>query len=309
MAKISPLVHTEKATDEDLVGQELQFFNANPAVKIVAELIQANRAAKPKWWTPEKLRDAFSTTQRMTALVHRPDLRQQITTELVGTKPKMARRQSPEEQAADIDAVIESGDVSPEQFEDAYASGVLAVYMDPAAYWRLFRDQMPWDEDSEAHQALIADLITALLNEKILTAHDVLTGIDRFVWHDKIPQDVAVDIEIASLKREQEDSTRPFLAADKLAIATPKVITKYIKLTELKGIIDRAEIAMEFAPPPELIKSEAPPPEVSIDASTETEEAKPTTNGSSNGSDEKPTEESSSSDVLKLDDLGDSPKA
>lgn len=250
MTQVAQLIHTPDAPDENLVGEEVAHFNGRPPLRVIAALIQACRDAAPPWWTADRLHLEFNAKLRMAALAARPDLRQQITTQLVGTKPKRARLQSPEAQADDIEAVIQSGDVTDDEFENAFNPSVLAVYMDAGAYWRLFREQMPWGEDNGAHQELIADLIQSLLTEKILTAHDVLMGIDRIVWAENIPFDIRALIDDALLKRQLEEPTKPFHAEDILTIATPAVITKHIKLMDLKGIVDRAEKAMGFEPPP-----------------------------------------------------------
>jgi hypothetical protein len=207
----------------------------------------------------------------MAWLTERADVRQQITSALTGLASNAARKKAPEFQAALIDSVIDDGDITPAQFEEAFAPEDLVVFGPVDAYWREFRAQMPWGDSAPVHQELIAWLTEALLRDRctlelvgpnvsrtpILTAWDVRTAINGRVWHSHMPIEVRVTVDEARLQLEKSSPKEPFHAQHDLAIAMPSVIATSIPLVELVDVFLLAERTMGFATTP-VIHVEVP---------------------------------------------------
>lgn len=244
MKKVAPLVYKEDTTIADRMGAEVQHFAEHTSLQVVAWLIEALRKARTTWWTGKTLRLEFSAQERMRALEMRPDLRQKITTGLAGTMPKMAYEQSADRQASDIDDAIKAGDKTEDDFEEVFPGSTIVVHKGADLHWRLFRKLMPMHEDKEVHQKLFAGLISEMLSLHILTAHNVLKCIDPLIWSKCIPPEIRASIHEALLASQAEGDL--FLPENILAIATPEVITKSIKLVDLAGILGLAEREMGF---------------------------------------------------------------
>ena len=244
MKKVVPLVHKEDTSIADRMGEAVQHFNEYTQLQVVAWLIDALRKARTTWWTGKILRLEFSAQERMKALDARPDLRQKITTAIVGTGEKMAYAQSAERQASDIDVAIAAGDRTEDDFEEVSSASEIVSYMGADKRWRLFRKLLPLKEDREVHQELIAGLINVILQHHILSAQNVRKVIDPLVWPKCIPPEVRADIHEALLASQAEGDL--FLPENILMIATPEVIAKSIKLVDLMGILDLAEKEMGF---------------------------------------------------------------
>lgn len=88
-------------------------------------------------------------------LKERPDVRQRITSALTGLAPRAARNKAPEFQATLLDSVIEDGDINVQTFEHAFQPVELVAYGPVGAFWKLFRDKMPWRDESPAHRQLV----------------------------------------------------------------------------------------------------------------------------------------------------------
>jgi hypothetical protein len=253
-----PLTHydVDLGDDEALSAEARTFLAKTPAVQLVAELYAKLRSLHLPWWSPEELRATWSARTRMRWLRQRADIRQAVTTRLTGLPPNAARKKAPDFQAELIDAVIDDGDVRHEAFEDAFEPIDIAVYGPVVDVWTLFRDRMPWEDDSATHQKLFAWLVRALLTERsgvdgtmrrpILTAWDVRSGIDPVAWHTRLPLEVRLAIDDARLKHEKTRPREGFVARHELAIAGPDVITQHLPLAALTGIVAAAEKAMGF---------------------------------------------------------------
>lgn len=252
-----PLRHADPGrSDERLASDAAAHLSRHSALQLVAELYARLREMSFPWWTPEQLREAFSATQRLGWLSERPDVRQRITTHLTGLAPRAARNKAPEFQAALIDSVVDEGDITVEQFENAFEPVDLAVYAPAAEVFRLFKRRMPWDDDSTPHQDLVGWLIGALLADKnlldgaartpILTAIQVRTAIDGRVWHSRIPLHVRVAIDDARFAAQRDRPAEPYGVERDLAIATPALIAASIPLRDLLGVIDVATQALGF---------------------------------------------------------------
>jgi len=258
-----PLRHsaTPQPDDTALAQASRSHVAGNRALQLIAELIAKLRGSQLPWWTPEVLRGAWDATGRMEWFEQRPDIRQRITCALTGLKPNAARNSQPEFQAALIDSVIDEGDVTVAEFENAFDAIELAAYAPAATIWQRFREQMPWDEDVPENQALVAWLIERLLGagaiegmtrEPILTPNAVRTAIPGKLWHSKIPLDIRVAIDESRFEAERENPGEPFHAAHDLAIATPAIIAANIPLRELLCVLDVAERAMGLPPARDL---------------------------------------------------------
>lgn len=266
-----PFVHTNVAEkgDDILEKEAADRLAGTPNLQITSELLTHLRALGLPWWTPESLREVFTATMRLRALDQRPDIRQKITTVLAGTPPKAARKMTPDFQASLIDQVIDSGDVDARTFEEAFDPDTLVVYMDAKVFWWRFRDSMPWEEDSEPHQRLIAKLVESLLKNRgshggkalgsILTPWEVLSAIPAKIWHERIPLDTRVQVHEAMLALERDKPKEAFHAKRVIEIATPDIITAHIQLVDLAGLIDLAEQRMGFQKPAPVVEEPAKP--------------------------------------------------
>lgn len=257
-------------SDEKLAQEATSYLAKTPAVQLMTELYTRLREMSFPWWTPEHLRMAYPAIERVKWLAERPDIRQRVTTELTGLAPKAARKKMPDFQASLIDSVIESGDISVEDFESSFSPAEVTAYGPSSDIWRLFRRRMPWDDDSAPHKDLIGWLLGALLADKssldgtsrppILSALGVRTAIDGRVWHTRIPLDVRVAIDQARFDHLRERPKDPFTAAQDLAIATPLIIATHIPLKELTGVLDIAAAALGFESAPKPPTGSEPRP-------------------------------------------------
>src|SRR5262245_58467201 len=103
---------TPKAEDAALAQESRSHVAGSATLQLIAEVISKLRASRFSWWTPELLRGTWDATARMGWFGQRPDIRQRITCNLTGLKPKAARGKQPDYQAALIDSVIDDGDVT-----------------------------------------------------------------------------------------------------------------------------------------------------------------------------------------------------
>jgi len=246
----------DKKDDHVLVEEARTHVSKSPALQLIAELVRKLRASTFSWWTPDVVRESWGAAVRMEWFAHRPDLRQKITTGLTGLAPKAARNKTPLFQAELIDSVIEDGDVTVKQFDDAFDPADVAAYAPVVEVWQRFRERMPWEQDTPAHQELVAWLLEALLasqssldgvtRKPILTAHAVRTTIPGKIWHTRIPLEVRVAIDDLRFQREKVKPTDPFHSSHDLSVATPAIIAANIPLRELTRILDVAERAMAF---------------------------------------------------------------
>ncbi len=258
----------EERDDEALRREARNHLAQSPPLQVVAELITKLRSLELSWWTPASARAMWPASMRMRWLKQRPDLRQAITTKLTGLPPKAARRFWPDEQASLIDAVVDNGDIEVDALEEAFDPLDLVVYGPAGQFWREFRERMPWEESSPAHQKLAAWLIRALTADRssvdgihrkpVLSALDVRSAIHSAVWQARIPFDLRVEIDQARIKHERTRPREPFTARHELVIATPERIAENIPLSDLALIIERAETAMGFDEVDDAPTSDAP---------------------------------------------------
>lgn len=246
--------HPETKEDAALAQEARTHVAENPALQLMAELIAKLRAGRFSWWTPESLRDAWNANDRMQWFTQRPDIRQRITSGLTGLAPKAARNKQPDFQAALVDSVVDDGDVTADQFEAAWEPVELAAYAPVSEIWHRFRERMPWDQDTAAHQELVGWLLDTLLassssfegmtRKPILSSHTVRTTIPGKIWHSKIPLEIRVAIDDLRFQRERAKPGEPFHAIHDLSVATPTIIATNIPLRELVRVMDVAEKAM-----------------------------------------------------------------
>jgi hypothetical protein len=253
-----PLVHADsEKTDDALLAEEAAaHLGKSAGLQLVAELLHKLRQSSLSWWTPQFTRETWGPGTRMTWLVGRRDLRQKLTTSLTGLAPKSARNKAPEFQANLIDSAIEDGDVSVQQFDEAFSPQDLVTYGPVVELWQKFRERMPWGQDTPEHQELMAWLLDALMapsstlegctRKSILTAHGVRTSIPGKLWHTHIPIDIRIAIDEARFQREKAKPDEPFHVIDDLSVATPAIIVANIPLRELARLLDHAERSMGF---------------------------------------------------------------
>jgi len=250
-------VDPEKRDDTTLAQEAQSHIGKSPALQLVAELFQKLRVGGFSWWTPEQTRSLWPASVRMGWLVQRPDIRQRITTGLTGLAPRAARNKTPEFQGSLIDSVIEDGDVTVKQFDEAFTVEELAVYGPSADLWGKFRERLPWDQDTPAHQELVAWLFEAFLasqsavgghsRKPILTSLALRTAIPGKIWHTRIPLEVRVAIDDLRFQREKVKPSEAFHAIHDLSVATPAIIASNVPLRELTRVVDVAEKAMGYA--------------------------------------------------------------
>ena len=254
--RVSGIEHAGGEDDAALrLAAESHLRQSAPA-QLVAELLQELRTRDLPWWRAEALRAAWPAAARLGWLRDRPDLRQEITTELTGLAPKACRKKDPDFQAALIDSVLDDGDIEVSRFEEAFAPADLAVYGPVAELWRVFIDRMPWNEDDQAHLDLVAWLLRALLSDRsgldgsqrkpALSAWDLRKNIDGTVWHVRMPLEVRVRIDEARLDLEKSKPSAAFHAKDDLAIAVPELIAANIPAEHLREVFAAAERALGF---------------------------------------------------------------
>ncbi|HEX7663433.1 MAG TPA: hypothetical protein VF407_02940, partial [Polyangiaceae bacterium] len=269
-----------KGDDAALAAESKAHVSGSPALQLVAELLTKLRNGRFSWWTPESLRDAWSANDRMRWFEQRPDIRQRITSGLTGLAPKASRNKQPDFQAALVDSVVDDGDVTPEQFENAFDPVEIAAYAPVGEIWHRFREKMPWDQDTPAHQELVGWLFDQLLassssiegmtRKPILSSHQVRTTIPGKIWHSKIPMEVRVAIDDLRFQRERAKPGEPFHAIHDLSVATPTIIAANIPLRELVRVVEVAEKQMNMpakgqsagtsmAKPVEEVKTAEPP--------------------------------------------------
>lgn len=267
--------HPEPKEDAALAQEARTHVAENPTLQFMAELIAKLRAARFSWWTPESLRDAWGANARMQWFAQRPDIRQRITSGLTGLAPKAARNKQPDFQAALVDSVVDDGDVTADQFENAWDPLELAAYAPVSEIWHRFRERMPWDQDTAAHQELVGWLIDTLLasssslegmtRKPILSSHTVRTTIPGKIWHSKIPLEIRVAIDDLRFQRERAKPGEPFHAIHDLSVATPTIIATNIPLRELVRVVDVAEKAMAVPAKGAQQASSAPKEEAKVE--------------------------------------------
>lgn len=274
---VTPLTHEDRQdNDDESRARDARLHLAKtPSLQLVAELLGKLRSMELSWWTPAQCRERWSAIARMRWFKERPDLRQQITSKLTGLAPNAARRFWEDDQAALIDAVIDTGDIDVAAFENAFDPADMVVYGPQADFWREFRERMPWEEDSGDNQKIASWLLKALLADRssiegltrrpILTALEVRSAIDPEIWARCMPLDIRVAVDEARLRAERARPREPFHSRHELSIATPERIVQAIPLTELMFVIAHAERAMGFdgtvvvATDPQTAQSIEPP--------------------------------------------------
>ena len=217
--------HAYKNDDDDALAREARqhLLRLSP-LQLVGELLQELRTLSPPWWSPRQLRTWWPATTRMLWLSQRPDLRQHITTSLTGLSAKAARKKPPYFQAELLDAVMNEGDITVEEFELSFNPFDTVVYGPVGTMWRKFRAQLPLDDDHPELRGFMAWLLGALVAEQsaveassrrkpIITAHELRTAIDNETWHTCMPLELRVAIDDARFAQERVRPGRPFHAA------------------------------------------------------------------------------------------------
>jgi len=255
------LVHQDPdATAEKLTKEADDFLALHPELQFMVELLTILRELKLPWWTPAQRREAYSATQRMRDISDRW-VRQRVTMTLAGALPNAALKMSPDLAASNIDLALEE-DRTDEDFENAFAPAELVLYGDPQLFYVQFRQALPWEDCSEAHRELVATLIDSFLKPRasperpetkglkpILTHNQVLSAISRQTWQKRIKPDVLEAVDALLLEKERENPDGPFpLSEYVMSVATSEIITRDIDLSDLIGIFEAAEKAMDFKP-------------------------------------------------------------
>jgi len=245
---IEPLRHDPMASDDRCAQEASKFLASHTHLRFLILLKMTLRALALPWWSAVTLLNKFPVGVRMGWFADRPDIRQQITTKITGLMPLIARKLSPAQQTDLIMAALQEGGATHDDIEAAFGVEDLVVYGDAPAFWALFCEQMQWSATDDKHKKFAAGLIRDLMSLAILTALQVLKGIDRAVYLAKLPVEIHVAIAEERIKLEELDPTRPFLAADELEIATPEVLTEYIPLEEFLPLFGEAKKALGFEP-------------------------------------------------------------
>ncbi|MFA5935639.1 MAG: hypothetical protein WC787_02190 [Patescibacteria group bacterium] len=266
MEKFSPLCHEnlDSTSDEALEAEANVFLDERPNLQFLADLLQKLRDLKVDWWAPDELRKTFPIEVRTEWLRQRPDIRQRITVQLAGIRPKSARKMNPAAQAELINIAIDEGDITVDEVEQAFAIKDYVVYGDVPALSKFFRNQMPWIAIDQPTKDLAETIFESLLRKRegyapLMTHLQMRMAINEKVWQQSMPLDVHMAIARARLESEKADPSKPFLAEDELRIATIKKVVNHVKLDELYWIYEEAEKVMGFAP--ETIPSVVPPAE------------------------------------------------
>lgn len=255
---LQPLRHPdfERTEDAALARTFDTWVSRTAHVQFMAELVGRLRGFL--WWNPAELRATWPAAERMKWLKERPDVRQRITSALTGLAPRAARNKAPEFQATLLDSVIEDGDINVQTFEHAFQPVELVAYGPVGAFWKLFRDKMPWRDESPAHRQLVEWILEELLASKsrvreewkrkpILSANALRSALPGRVWHVHVPIDVRIAIDEARLERERTRPTEPFTSLDELMFATPQVLASQVPLREFARLFDLVERELGFA--------------------------------------------------------------
>lgn len=262
-------VHTANASDDMLSKEANQFVIDHPPLQILAGLITILREKNPSWYTPETMFRFSPVAERMRALEFRPDIRQRLLVELTNAKPKTARKTPLEMQGGQLLIAIEAEDVSIKEYELAHEPPELALYLDAGALWRFIMDSLPWEANEEADKEIVALLISSLIDPSrsktewspsgaILTAWDLMRGIDARVWNQHLPLDLRVKIHEAWVEATRDGSETVFAPKQAFDIVPPEVFMQHFKLMDLRKILELAEKRMGFDAPPPPVEEPAP---------------------------------------------------
>lgn len=262
-------VHTAGASDDILSKEAGQFVIDHPPLQVLTELISILRAEKPRWYTPETMLGFSPVAERMLALESRPDIRKRLLVELTSAKPKTALRTPLEMQGRQLMIAIEAEDVSVAEYELAHEPVELALYLDAGALWRFILNALPWEANEEADKNIVALLVSSLISQSrkkttwspsgaILTAWDLMHGIDARVWNQHLPLDLRVKIHQAWVEATRDGSETIFAPKQAFEIVPPEVFMQHFKLLDLRKILELAEKRMGFEAPPPPVEEPAP---------------------------------------------------
>lgn len=244
-------------SDEALVSRAQERLAKHRECQLLAALITQLRARNRPWWTPSELRSVWPTPLRFEWFEGRPDVRGRLTNQLTGLAPLAARESESRFQAQLIERVVESGDVSIEDWEYAFSAEEIAVHAPSSVVWQEFRARFPWTEPSPEDKELIVWLLGELLDEKkdgnktasIMTPLYVRSAIDVRIWQEYIPLDIRVQTDGRRLRKELEG--KPFTCRDELAVVKLERLVEHIPTVHLRGVLDALERVL-----PELSGSE-----------------------------------------------------
>ncbi len=263
---VQPLIHTNANLSDEELANEAKYFLAKsaPLQAMVQILIKQHELlleayvddgeSKLGWLTLTELREAFPATTRMQAFKSRPDIRQRVTTELTGLRPKAARSKDANFQASLIDSAIDDGDIDLAEFETAFDPTDLVVYMDVSEYWKHFMKESLAriiEENTPREKEYFAFLLNIFLQYRgelkpILTHLDVRASIQGETWQQRIPMEKRVAVDTARLEQERKAASKPFTAEQELEIVTLQVLVDNLDLTDLVPILQAAGVAMGF---------------------------------------------------------------
>jgi hypothetical protein len=261
-----PLIHTNtNLSDEELAKEAADYLAKSAPLQAMAQFLGRQReillhtvspeaAQEIDWLTLDEVRKTFPATTRMQALVSRPDIRQHITTELTGLRPKAARGKDPEFQAKLIDSAIDDGDIGLPEFESAFDPKDLVVYMDVSSFWKHFMNESLAriiEENTSREKEFFAFILNVFLQNRnslkpILTHLDVRSAIPGDTWQNRIPLEKRVAVDTARLEQERKSASRPFTAKQELEIVSLQVIVDSLDLTDMVPILQAAGSTMGF---------------------------------------------------------------
>jgi hypothetical protein len=259
------LIHTVNASDDTLTKEAIDYLAKSAPLQAMAQilakqreiLLQAaaeNATRELGWLTLAELREAFTATTRMQSLESRPDIRQRITTELTGLRPKAARGKDPNFQASLIDSAIDDGDIELKEFESAFNPEEIVTYMDASSFWKHFMDESLSriiEENTPREKEFVAFLLDVFLQNRpnlkpILTHLDIRMALDGETWQQRIPLERRVAVDKARLEQERKSASRPFTAKQEIEIVTLAVLVDCLDLTDMVPILQAAGQAMGF---------------------------------------------------------------
>jgi len=272
MASVNPLIHkNSESSDQELSKEASAYYSQHTPLQAQAELwIKILELIKTPdangkidtlpWWNLQYTRNTFTVKQRMQALNQRPDIRQQVTTQLTGMKQKAARAMPADLQATLIDSAIDQGDISLLELEEAFDAQTWAVYIFQNTFWNALANDgliKIVEANTEREKQFIAYALDVFLKTRgsfggqqlkpVLTHLDVRLAIDPEIWIKRIPMTKRIEVDRARLDQERKNPRIPFTAQRELQIVGLDTIVQSIDLSDLVPVIRAAGESMGFA--------------------------------------------------------------
>lgn len=251
---VKTLVHTKDATDEDLAKEATRHFEQSTALQFQAEIFPEVRP----WLSSEEFHRLFPTLDIMKCLVDRPDLRQVMATNLVGTKLNRARVQNPEKQAKDIDETLESKDITLLDIENAITPQTLAIYVFGNRFWTAFAEEI-LAKIVEANGKKEKEFISLFLERALakrgfggkdltpaLTYDAVADSFDVLDWQKRIPDEKLATVIKARRAQARKNPRINFTCEQEIGIVGIDTIVNSFDLTDFVPMVKAAGEALGF---------------------------------------------------------------